>query len=116
MIIVYKLWFNCEGTITIKHLSFSSPISSPPSLSLLLSLTLLLLLSLPLPSPSLSGVGMYVLNTELFGYLLKPWSYVSMEDASIDYLNWKLKILGNKIVYNCYYITIFFIIFNNYDS
>lgn len=37
---------------------------------------------------------MYVLNTEFFGYLLKPQEYDSLNKAINETINWKLKTLG----------------------
>ena len=37
---------------------------------------------------------MYLLNSEEFGYMMKPVGYASVEDASQDFVNYKLKQLG----------------------
>ena len=37
---------------------------------------------------------MYILNTEVFGYLLKTEEYVSLEHAIRETDNWKLKTIG----------------------
>ena len=40
------------------------------------------------------GVGMYVLNTEYFGHLLRPNTYSSLQEAANAFLNFKLQTLG----------------------
>lgn len=42
-----------------------------------------------------NGVGMYVLNTEYFGHLMKPWVYTSLEKAAGHFLYWKLKTIAS---------------------
>ena len=42
----------------------------------------------------LLGIGMYILNTEVFGYLLKTEEYISLEHAIRETDNWKLKTIG----------------------
>lgn len=37
---------------------------------------------------------MYVLNTEVFGYLLRPEQFTSLDEAISETLNWKLKTIG----------------------
>lgn len=41
------------------------------------------------------GLGIFVLNTEFFGYLIRPISYHSLEYAADVFLNFKLKTLVN---------------------
>lgn len=40
------------------------------------------------------GMGMYVLNTEFFGHMLKPKEYDSFEEATAEFINWKIETLG----------------------
>ena len=39
------------------------------------------------------GIGMYVLNTEVFGFFFKL-EYESFEEAIRETINWKLKSIG----------------------
>lgn len=41
-------------------------------------------------------VNMYLLNTEQFGYMMKPVEYSSAEEARQDFVNYKLKQLGKQ--------------------
>ena len=40
------------------------------------------------------GISMYVLNTEVFGFILKTFEYESFEQAIRETINWKLKSIG----------------------
>ena len=42
------------------------------------------------------GVDMYILNTEVFGYLMKPahHDHSSLEEQANSFINFKLKTLG----------------------
>ena len=71
--------------------------------TLLLSVCLSLLL----------GIGMYILNTEVFGYLLKTEEYPSLEHAIREIDNWKLKTIGTFILLSLI-IIIFICIVNHY--
>ena len=48
------------------------------------------------------GVGMYVLNTEYFGHLLRPNTYSSLQEAANAFLNFKLQTLGRHIKVRSY--------------
>ena len=39
-------------------------------------------------------MGMYILNTEPFGYLSMPKEYSSLNEAINETVNWKLKTIG----------------------
>ena len=43
-----------------------------------------------------TGVGVYVLNTENFGYIMKPSDHThsSLQDQADNFINFKLKTLG----------------------
>jgi collagen beta-1,O-galactosyltransferase len=44
-----------------------------------------------------SGMGMYVLTTEFFGYLKMPGEYSSLAEAINQAVNWKLKTIVNHV-------------------
>ena len=44
-----------------------------------------------------AGVGMNILNTEFFGYIMPPKGYRDINEASRDFFQLKLKTLGKKI-------------------
>ncbi|XP_019853920.1 PREDICTED: procollagen galactosyltransferase 1-like isoform X2 [Amphimedon queenslandica] len=46
-------------------------------------------------SARVNGIGMYILNTDVFGYLLKTGEYASLEHAIRETDNWKLKTIVN---------------------
>ena len=56
---------------------------------------------------------MYILNTEVFGYLLKTEEYPSLEHAIREIDNWKLKTIGTFILLSLI-IIIFVCIVNHY--
>ncbi len=40
------------------------------------------------------GLPMHILNTEVFGYMIKPEDYRDLEHAAQDFVNFKLENLG----------------------
>ena len=40
------------------------------------------------------GISMYVLNTEVFGFILKTFEYESFDQAIRETINWKLNSIG----------------------
>ena len=48
-----------------------------------------------------SGVQMYILNTEEFGYLIPPYRDSTLEEAAEIFLTFKLKTLGEQHSIRC---------------
>ena len=53
--------------------------------------------SLNCPLPSTVDLPMHILNTEVFGFIVKPEDYESLDHAAQDFLNFKLENLGEPL-------------------